>query len=238
MPCVLVTRAKIDAEKTLSALHAQGFEALGAPVLQLEFVPQPDLSGAFGGLIITSANALRAIAHAPQLDALTSLPLYAVGERSAALARLGGFMQVMEAQGDARALSRLIRAHHSGAKPLLYLAGADRSFDLELDLKKSGLKIETRVVYRMAPVAQWPDDIANTIRARPPQAVLHYSARSARQFAALAAFHDLMPQLTGALQVCLSDQVAEALRQTGFARIKVASQPQEDALIAALKGAL
>lgn len=238
MPCVLVTRAETDAEKTLSALRAQGFEALGAPVLQLELLPQADLSGTFGGVVITSANAIRAIARMPDHIALIHLPLYAVGERSAALARLSGFAQAMEAGLDARALADFIRRHDSGALPLLYLAGADLSFDLESDLKHASITIETRVVYRMAPVTQWADDIVAAIKANAPQAVLHYSARSARQFATLAAQHDLMPQLTRALQVCLSDQVAEPLRQAGFARIKVASQPQEEALIAALRGAV
>lgn len=238
MPCVLVTRADLDAEKTAILLRAQGYEVLCAPVLQLEFIPETDLSGTYSGIVITSANAIRAIAHTLQPGALTHLPLYAVGERSAAAARSCGFTQVMEAGGDARSLSSFIHTHYSGALPLLYLAGADLGFDLEAGLKDSGIHIKTRVVYRMAPVARWPDGIVNAIKAKPPQAVLHYSARSAQQFAVLAAHHDLKPELARALQVCLSDQVADWILRAGFTRIEVASQPQESALIAALKGAI
>ena len=54
-------------------------------------------------MIVTSANALRGIE--PQLDGsrLLKLPLFAVGEHTAAAARGAGFENVISAKGDAAA---------------------------------------------------------------------------------------------------------------------------------------
>ena len=82
---VLVTRPSPDDTTTAEALRARGFEVLRAPMLRFEPVPfQDDADAAYGAVIVTSANALRAIA--PQLAGhrLLKLPLFAVGENTAA----------------------------------------------------------------------------------------------------------------------------------------------------------
>ena len=60
---VLVTRPSPDDETTAKALRARGFDVLRAPMLRFEPVPfQDDTDATYGAVIVTSANALRAIA--------------------------------------------------------------------------------------------------------------------------------------------------------------------------------
>src|SRR6187551_195173 len=123
---VLVTRPEPDNRATASRLHALGHDALLAPMLRFEAVPfEPVAPDAFSGAIVTSANALRAVAGHPSLK---KLKLYAVGERTASVARANGFESVEAAGGNAEALHQLVVTRWKaapGTAPLLYLAGED-----------------------------------------------------------------------------------------------------------------
>src|SRR6186713_1573586 len=116
---VLVTRPLPDGERTAATLRARGYDVMVAPLMTVKPVAA-DLPGNWAAVIITSANAIRALSQ-QQLATLTKLPLYAVGARSAEVARDAGFKDVHSADGDAGDLMRLIceRAKHSG--PHLYL---------------------------------------------------------------------------------------------------------------------
>ncbi len=95
--------------------------------MQVEPV-EADLSGDWGGVIITSANAPAAIAGNPAREALLALPLLAVGQRSAEAARAAGFTEVTSAGGDVRDLLRALATRRlDKVAPLLYLAGEDRT---------------------------------------------------------------------------------------------------------------
>ena len=108
---VLVTRPHPDDETTAKALRARGFDVLRAPMLRFEPVPfQDDADATYGAVIVTSANALRAIAPHLADSRLLKLPLFAVGENTAAAARDAGFGEVIASKGDAGALRDLVLA--------------------------------------------------------------------------------------------------------------------------------
>src|SRR5947209_14989016 len=109
---VLVTRPEPDNETTAAALRAKGFKVLSAPMLRFEPVPfHDDTDARFGAVIVSSANALRAIEAGLAGSRLLALPLFAVGERSAEAARRAGFGDVAVAGGDVAALRDLIVAN-------------------------------------------------------------------------------------------------------------------------------
>src|SRR5437870_4476679 len=108
---VLVTRPSPDNDRSAAALRAQGFEVLLAPMLRFERVALPgDLGSEFGAVIITSGNALRAVAPQLKDSPLKRLPLFAVGEQTASAARDAGFVKVIVAEGDSAALRDLVAA--------------------------------------------------------------------------------------------------------------------------------
>src|SRR5881392_86263 len=108
---VLVTRPSPDDEATAKALRARGFDVLHAPMLRFEPVPfQDDADANYGAVIVTSANALRAIAPYIAGSRLLKLPLFAVGENTASAARDAGFAEVMTGKGDAAGLREQVAA--------------------------------------------------------------------------------------------------------------------------------
>src|ERR1700756_1111527 len=58
---VLVTRPAPDNEATPAALRPGGFEGMQAPMLRFEPVACAGLDADYGAVIVTSANALRAV---------------------------------------------------------------------------------------------------------------------------------------------------------------------------------
>ena len=239
---VLVTRPEPDNEATASTLRARGFEVLLAPMLRFEQVLRHDDAGdRYGAVIVTSANALRA---APaDLAAIRSLPLFAVGERTAEAARDAGFPQVTVADGNLAALRDLIVASARAKKlrkahPLLYLAGADLAGDLAGELEAEGFHVVTRTTYRMVPVPKLPQQTVDAFAASAIDAVLHYSRRSARAFLDAARGGGVEISALATPQCCISDSVAAILREAGATQLAVARTADENGLFEALQRAL
>ena len=227
---VLVTRPEPAAERTAAALIARGHKVWKVPLMQVAPVAA-DLSGHWGAVTVTSANAPAAIALNPARDALRKLPLFAVGERSAQAAREAGFANVASAGGDVRDLVQLVRERKLDASaPMLYLAGEERAADLIGELTTRGIAAELRVVYR-AVAAPFPDELVAALEAGDVQAVLHFSRRSAENFLAGARAAGIAEQALAVRHYCLSAQVAEPLIAAGAKRVAVAPRPEEAALV-------
>jgi uroporphyrinogen-III synthase len=241
---VLVTRPHPDDEATAGALRARGFEVLRAPMLRFAAVPfQDDVDVRYDAVIVTSANALRAIE--PQLagSRLLELPLFAVGDHTASAARGAGFGQVIAAKGDAAALRDLVLAgvkskHLKRGSTLLYLAGADLARDLAGELGEKGLTVVTHTTYRMIPVSSLPREVCDAFVANEIEAVLHYSRRSARAFLDAARTGGVEISALALPQYCISSAVASILRDAGAAQVTAAASADENALFEALVRAL
>ena len=227
---VVVTRPQADSERTAAALEALGHEVLVAPLMRVKPVAV-DLAGTWSAIVITSANALQAIPATA--DGVKTLPVFAVGDRSAEAARRAGFAEVSSANGDIKDLVRLVAARAVGAKaPLLYLAGEDRSGDLVTQLAAHGIDAKMKLVYRI--VAEvFPPVLAAALESGDVDAVLHFSRRSAELFVEGARSSGVAGPAEDVRHLCLSSQVAEPL--AGANRIVVAARPEEAALIALLR---
>lgn len=235
---ILVTRPEPDNARTAAALRARGHAPLLAPLLRIEPVAADIGAGPFAAVLITSANAVRALAAHPARARVTALPAFAVGEATAAAAREAGFAVVVTADGDAASLVRLVRARSGpAAAPLLYLAGADRAADLGAALapegQPDGIAVTLAVIYRalLQPLAA---DARAELAAGRIDFVLHYSRRSARHYLAVAAEAGLLPQALRPVQACLAEPVAAVLRAAGADTVKVAARPDEAHLLSLL----
>jgi uroporphyrinogen-III synthase len=231
MALILVTRPQPDADTTAAKLQTRGHEVLVAPLLSLEAM-DVDLpkEPPWAAVLVTSANAVRALPER-HLTALARLPLLAVGRRTAEAAREAGFSEVQSADGDMQDLSRLVAARFpASGKPLLYLAGAERSGDLASALAKAWITVETKVVYRMAARSTLPLPVCAALAARRIAGVLHFSQRSAETYRACALAGDLEESALSTVQYCLSEGMAAVFRGTG-AIVRVAPRPEEDVLL-------
>ena len=241
---VLVTRPQPDDETTAAALRARGFEVLQAPMLRFEAVAFHDDDDArYGAVIVTSANALRGIAPHLASSRLAELPLFTVGEHTAAAARQAGFSKVISADGDASGLRDTVLAAVKAkqikkAGTLLYLAGADLARDLAGELGEGGFTVVTQTTYRMVPVPSLPRDACDAFAANRIEAVLHYSRRSARAFLEAARAGGVEISALAIPQCCISAAVASVLRDAGATQVLAAASPDENALFEALDRAL
>ena len=152
---LLVTRAEPDGERTAAQLRARGHDVRLAPLLRVQAIDCEFADEAYAAVVMTSANAARAVAGHPRRAALTALPAFTVGRHTADAARAAGFTDVHSADGDKADLAALVRAQRQGrGAPLLYLAGADRAG--ELDLAAGGVAVVTAVVYRAVAAERFP----------------------------------------------------------------------------------
>lgn len=207
---VLVLRPQPGADATAARADERGLRTVIAPLFRI--VPRdwamPET--ACDALLITSANAAGALDD--RLD--RTMPVYAVGEATAAAVRSAGFESVIAGPGQISGLVPIAAAND--VRSLLHLAGEHRTaFD------PAGLRIETRTVYAAEPVAP-PPVFAEALR-EGAVALLH-SARAARRFRELAG--------PGHRIAAISDAVFCAAGE-GWKASAVADRPTDDALLAA-----
>jgi len=229
---LLITRPEPDAQGTAASLRALGHEVLVMPLLRIEPVDDADFGPeSWAAIVMTSANAARAVAVHRRFSALRAVPSFVVGERTREVAQAVGFADVTSAGGNAAALARLVRARLSpDAGPLLYLAGEQRRTELESALRDFGLRVV--VTYRAVALTELSQGVKAALVAGEIDGILHFSRRSADAFVVAAEAAGALHNALAARHYCLSAQVAAAFANEPAARIQVAARPDEQSLIA------
>jgi uroporphyrinogen-III synthase len=229
---LLLTRPQPDAARTAALLRARGHTVIMAPLLRIEPIASAEIHGGpWAAILITSANAARALSAHDQVRSLCDLPVFAVGERSAQAMREAGFSDVTSAHGDADDLARVVAERMPAGVSLLYPAGEDRAGDLAGDLRARGLSVHMVVLYRAAVAKSLPQGAIDALRAG-IDGVLHFSRRSADAYVHAAAASGILPSALKPVQLCLSARAAAPLRRAGAVDIRIAPQPSEAALLA------
>ena len=228
---LLLTRPEPDAQRTAAVLRARGHQAVIAPLLRIEAQIDVQIGeGPWGAILVTSANAGPAIAFHERAPRLRSLPVFAVGRRSAQTMAAAGFSDVKHSDGDVSDLVGFVAAQLTPDTPLLYLAGEERSGDLAGELRGRGFAVATAVVYRAIATAHLPPEASELLTDQ--SGVLHFSRRSAEAFLDAARAMNVLAVALRAIHYCLSPRVAEPLMRAGAADVRVAQEPSETALIA------
>ena len=111
---------------------------------------------------------------------------------------------------------------------------ADLARDLPGELGERGFTVVTQTTYRMAAVADLPEETRKAFATDAVEAVLHYSRRSARAFIEAIRADGVEVSALSLPQYCLSAGIATVLRDAGAVRVVVAASPDEGALFAAL----
>jgi len=232
---VLVTRPELDARCEAEALLARGHEPVLAPLLEIEFLKDVplDLEGA-QAIIITSRNALRALADHPQRDEVVALPLIAVGEATAWAGRKFGFHEVTIGPGTGAGLPPIIRREVHPERGALVHIGAEKvAFDLKGALEEDGYVVRRPVLYRSHAVEVLPEPVVSELAGGTIKTVLLMSPRTARIFARVAEREGLITDAKELVCYCLSKAIAEAVAPLGFL-VRVPAHPREEELLALL----
>ncbi len=219
---VLITRPQPQAGRLADALRDRGVKTVVSPLMRAIFPPVELPPGAFRAVVLTSEAGATAAAQFR-----SGLPARAlcVGERTAEVARAGGF--------DARSLgataAEMLQALAEESGPFLYLRGREASVDVAAELHARGQAAESAVVYAQEP-APLTDEARALLLAAGPVVLPLYSARSARLFLAAR------PAETQAdlRVVAIAPPVLEALPGALRAGAAMAERPDGPAMMAAI----
>lgn len=245
---IWVTRPIEQTAELASRIADCGLVPMVAPLIEIDLSPGENLSDALHRLddyevvVVTSANAVRAVAAALPPDGLgvaaTATPKWiAVGPATAAAARTLGF--TAEAPAGVRTAADLVD-ELATARPdnrrLLYLRGALADREVGQRLRTVGYQVDEVVCYETHP-APWPADVWQRFLATPaPRAVLLFSPSAARVFAANVG--DLRAEAPGTLVGCVGKTTAAACASLGVPVHAVADRPQSNALLSAAMSAM
>jgi uroporphyrinogen-III synthase len=225
---LLVTRPEADGARTAALLRGRGHDVVFAPLLRIELLDFELPDKAWSAVMMTSANAARAVARHPRREMIIALEAFTVGRHTAKAARAAGFRTVHSADGDKDDLADLLRAClGEPSAPLLYLAGEERAGDLA----PSGMPIVTVVAYRAVKAERFAPAVAAALAQGALDGVLHFSARTAQAYLDCAARERMLERVLAPVHFCLSQQVAQPLVAAGVAAIRIAPHPDEAAMI-------
>lgn len=227
---VLVVRAAHQAEATAAALAKAGHVPVAAPILSVVPTDVPPPGESPGALLVTSRNAVAALAR--RRGTFRGVPLFAVGPRTASALAAAGFEGVTAAAGDGADLARVVAAAMPRGARLLHVAGRDRRSEPAQSLAAAGYALDVWESYAAEPVDGLPMDARAELEAGTLDAVLHYSPRSAALLARLVTDAGLSARFAALRHLCLSAGVAAALADIPPDRIAIAPAPDEPSLLA------
>ena len=228
---LLITRPKDDAEAFAVILRMNGHRPVVASVMEVRtHMGTPlELEGV-QAILTTSANGVRTFA---QRTERRDVPIYAVGPQTAEVARGAGFLPVYSADGDSKALADMVMAQLDPAKgKLWHAAGAETAGKLRQTLHGAGFAVEGTVLYEAVPVTELPAVAVRSLRGNALDGVMLFSPRSAKAFAELTINAGLAESCAGLDAFCISTATAEALKMLSFARVAVAGNPNQKAMLA------
>ena len=230
---LLVTRPQPEAAETAARLVEAGHLVLVDPLLTIEFSPQPAGVQNPAALIVTSRNAVRAIADWPIAAAWRPLPVFAVGAETARTLAGAGFTDVRVGAGDAAGLVGFVAAEGRNlAGPILYVRAEEPAADIAGALGTLGLAVQSVVAYRAVASEDFLPATRQALVHGDVDGVLFFSARTAATFCAIAGRTGFAARIGAVRCFCLSSQVAAPLRGLGAARIEVATEPDAASLFA------
>ena len=248
----LITRPQADAERLAEQLRALGHEALISPLMKVVCrqtqaeggagePDAPDAPDMIDGTIITSRNALFCLQQAGTLaggrSAIAALPLFAVGEASAALALELGFRQVLQGPGNAEQLLETIREYFSSRAPqeqplrLYHPGGVKKAFDMQPGLAQMNIGLVRRLVYETPEADSFTPQARAALLAGDLRGVILLSPRSARIFQSLLEKDAAFKRAPPITALCLSQKVADSLEASGGFVKKVSAQPNMPAML-------
>jgi len=230
---LLVTRPEPEGTKLKGQIEAIGHEAVVEPLMEAELLPEAvdDFDGV-AALIATSRNALRALSQSPYLHDAVAIPLFAVGQGTAEIARDLGFERIAIGPGSVSGFAAAIAGTLDPADGLIvHLAGDVLAGDLAGELQELGFRVLQPVVYRMKAAEALSEGTREAIGEGAIDGVVLMSPRTARIYAGLIKRHGLTDAAAEVVHVCLSDAIARSLAPLGEVPVEVSDGPSLNALL-------
>ena len=232
---LLVLRPEPQASDMVTALAARGVTALAEPMLTIE--PVDDPAGRVRAadpdaeaLILTSRQTVAILRGAKGIEALTRLPVIAVGAGTAHDARAAGFVDVRSADGNADDLVDLIA--RTGFHRLVHAGGRDKAGDIAGRLAGLDVAVAEAELYRAEPRQGLAPEVTAAFTDGRIKGLIVASRRSAQAFVDLLTALDWTPRLAHLGVAALSEAAAAPLSGR-VTELIVAAEPTGPALVEA-----
>ena len=224
---ILITRPLIDSEDLMGKLFSLGHKIIHIPTLKISSIKTESLDiNKYDALIFTSANAVRSLKVVSEEK---SKLCFCVGSITEKIARQSGYYNTLSAGGTVNALKNLIinSSLINEKSKLAYFCGDNVAYDLDLDLKKEGLKIVKIVNYTSKKITDLNDQNKKIISNHSPDIIFVYSLRSGESFIEITRNHSLYPLMTGSKVMCISDKIASLFKSDGWKKVEVFNPGEE-----------
>jgi uroporphyrinogen-III synthase len=226
----LVTRPRAEAEALAALLAQRGIDAVVEPLIAVADSPAalPDFAAA-QAILCTSANGVGALARASKER---RVPIFAVGDATAARARAEGFAHVESAGGDVADLAFLVgRRLQPQGGPLFHVAGGTVAGDLAGMLGAEGFTVERVTLYAAEAVDTLTPHTARLIAEGQVDLALFFSPRTSAIFVRLVEAAEVDAGLRATVAVSISAAAAAALADLPFRERLIARAPSQAALL-------
>ena len=218
---ILITRPLIDAEDLMGKLFSLGHKIIHIPTLKISSAKTESLDiNKYHAYIFTSANSIRNL-NVPKQD--KSKLCFCVGAITEKIARMSGYKNTISAGGTVNALKNLIiSSNHINEKSnIAYFCGDNVSYDLDLELKKEGIKVNKFINYTSEKISDLNEENKRIISSHPPDIIFVYSTRSAISFIEIVKKYSLYPLMTQSKVMCISKKVADIFFMDNWKKVKV-----------------
>ncbi len=224
---VLITRPLIDNEDFMKKLFSLGHNIIHIPTLKISPAKlNPINADNYDAFIFTSTNAIRNLKIKNEDK---NKICFCVGAITEKIARLSGYSNTLSAGGTVNALKNLIINSEliNNKSNIAYFCGDHITSDLDLDLKKEGLKIDKFVNYMSEKISHLNLENKKILESHPPDIIFVYSSRSAESFIEIIKNYSLYPLMTASKVMCISEKVANVFKSAGWKKIKIFNSGEE-----------
>ena len=218
---ILITRPLIDAEDLMGKFFSLGHKIIHIPTLKIFPAKVKAIdANQYNSFIFTSANAIR---NLKVINQDKSKLCFCVGAITEKIARMSGYNNTVSAGGTVNALKNLIisSSQINEKSKIAYFCGDNVSYDLDLELKREGIKTNKIINYISEKITDLNKENKKIIFSHPPDIIFVYSARSAESFIKIVKNHSLYPLMTGSRVMCISKKVADIFTIDNWKKIKI-----------------
>jgi len=224
---ILITRPLIDSEDLMEKFFSLGHKIINIPTLKITSANMKSIDpDDYDAFIFTSANAIR---NLNVKNSKKNIICFCVGAITEKIVRQSGYLNTISAGGTINALKNLIlnSDYIKESSKIAYFCGDNLSSELDLDLKKEGMKIEKIVNYLSDKITDLNDANKKIIKNHPPDVIFVYSSRSAQSFIKIIKDYYLYPLMTGSKVMCISKKVATIFKSNGWKKIVIFNPGEE-----------
>ena len=224
---ILITRPLIDSEDLMGKLFSLGHKIIHIPTLKISPAKTESVDlNEYDAIIFTSANAIR---NLTVINEEKNKLCFCVGSITEKIARQSGYLNTLSAGGTVNALKNLIiNSNQINEKSrLVYFCGDNVAYDLDLELKREGLKISKIINYKSEKITDLNDQNKKIIISHSPDIIFVYSLRSGESFIEITRNHSLYPLMTGSKVMCISEKVAKVFKSDGWSKVEVFNPGEE-----------